>query len=90
MAVPQEESFLYSPRQNYRNNIGLAENPGRTKVDLPKASFAHKADSNFDSLKRQNVFGGIDRTSHQHQIQLKSPSAGKISRTKEILLIKRN
>ena len=25
MALPQEDSFIYSPRQNYRNNVGLIE-----------------------------------------------------------------
>ena len=76
MPLSQEDSFVYSPRQNYRSNIGLIENPMSSsgKVDVPP--FPFQSHSKFDSLKRNNIYVGTDETSQQ-QPNHKNPSAGK-------------
>ena len=57
MSLPQDDSFLYSPRQNYRNNIGLVENPMGMKHDFPQASFSQKSHSN-NQLQHRNPSAG--------------------------------
>ena len=74
MPLSQEDSFVYSPRQNYRSNIGLIENPMSAKEDVPQ--FPFQSHSKFDSLKRNNNFVETEETPQQ-QLHHINPSAGK-------------
>ena len=77
MSLPQEESFPYTPRQKYRNNVGLIENPIGTQTALPKALFASNSQSKYDSLKRPNHnFNGAHEESQQ-PLKHRNASAGK-------------
>ena len=77
MSLPQEESFPYTPRQKYRNNVGLIENPIGTQTALPKALLASHSQSKYDSLKRHNHnFNGVHAESQQ-PLQHRNASAGK-------------
>ena len=77
MSLPQEESFPYTPRQKYRNNVGLIENPIGTQSAIPKALFASNAQSQYDSLKRHNHnFNGVQEESQQ-PLKHRNASAGK-------------
>ena len=75
MQLPQEDSFAYSPRQNYRSNIGIIDNPMGIKEDAPQ--FPFQCHSRIDSLKRNNNFVGMDKSS-QEQLHHRNASSGKI------------